>query len=90
MIYINELCRSILRERYNISDRELEVVSLILRGYSNEQIGDVLCISLPTVKGHIQNIFGKIDVSNSTQLCHRVNAIIVQNLEVSHLSEESA
>ena len=50
-----------------LSERELEVLSLVARGYSNRQIAEALFISLGTVKKHLNNIFGKLQVKNRTQ-----------------------
>lgn len=81
-IHTNEVCKRILKDDYKISDRENEVISLIFLGYSNDGIADRLCVSLPTVKGHIGNIFEKMDVINRTQLCYKVNRILFQTLEI--------
>lgn len=37
------------------------------RGMSNQQIADELAIALPTVKFHISNILGKLQVGNRTE-----------------------
>jgi len=41
---------------------------LILRGFSNKEIGDNLFISLETVKKHVSNIYKKLSVKNRLQL----------------------
>jgi LuxR family maltose regulon positive regulatory protein len=50
-----------------LSERELEVLRLVARGYSNRQIADTLFVTLGTVKKHINNIFGKLQVKNRTE-----------------------
>lgn len=50
-----------------LSGRELEILDLIARGASNEEIGKQLFISLTTVKVHASHIFSKLNVSNRTQ-----------------------
>lgn len=47
--------------------RELEVLSLIVSGLSNQEICDRLFLTLSTVKSYNQNIFGKLAVSRRTQ-----------------------
>ena len=47
--------------------RELEVLSLIVAGLSNQQICDTLFLALSTVKGYNQNIFAKLQVNRRTQ-----------------------
>jgi DNA-binding NarL/FixJ family response regulator len=50
-----------------LSERETEVLSLIVNGLSNEAIADALAVSLPTVKTHVRHIFEKLGVSDRTQ-----------------------
>lgn len=54
-------------EKLGISKREYEVLELISKGYSNQEIADALFISLPTVKTHSSNLFLKLDVKRRTQ-----------------------
>jgi two-component system nitrate/nitrite response regulator NarL len=42
--------------------REVEILGLIDEGLSNKQIAARLVIELPTVKNHVHNILGKLDV----------------------------
>jgi len=50
-----------------LSERELEVLSLIAAGYANKEIAAELVISLGTVKRHISNIYHKLDTGSRTQ-----------------------
>lgn len=50
-----------------LSDRELEVVRLIVAGKSNQQISEILHISKSTVKFHVNNILSKLNVNDRTQ-----------------------
>ena len=50
-----------------LSVREQEVLSLIVDGLSNLEIGQKLFISLPTVKSHVRNILSKLNCSDRTQ-----------------------
>lgn len=59
-----------LGEVPEISKREKEVLELICKGLSNQEIADRLFISLPTVKSHVSNLFSKFDVKRRTQLIH--------------------
>jgi two-component system NarL family response regulator len=59
-----------LAERMNGSEltiRELDVLRLIVAGNSNKEIGNQLHISEATVKTHINNLLGKMGVSDRTQ-----------------------
>jgi two-component system, NarL family, response regulator len=50
-----------------LSERELEVLRLMAKGMSNQQISTVLNIAESTVRFHANNIFGKLNVSDRTQ-----------------------
>ena len=50
-----------------LTTREVEVLKLIEAGCSNEDIAGQLVISIPTVKRHISNIYGKLGVKSRTQ-----------------------
>lgn len=51
----------------NLTYRELEVLRLIVAGQSNKEIGASLQISEGTVRAHVNNILGKLGVSDRTQ-----------------------
>lgn len=58
---------NLLREmavEHGITPRELEIVELILKGRSNKQIADILCIAHHTVKNHLYRLYQKMDVNN--------------------------
>ncbi len=50
-----------------LSDRELEVLSLIAAGLSNSEIGEKLFVTTGTVKVHASNIYSKLGVSGRIQ-----------------------
>ena len=51
----------------SLTPRELEVLRLVAKGQTNQQIADNLFISLPTVKKHVQRVISKLEVSDRTQ-----------------------
>ena len=59
-------------ETYEISQREGEIIRLVLKGHSNREIEEELFISLETVKKHIYNIYKKTGVKNRIQLNYLV------------------
>ena len=58
-----------------LSDREQEVLILVARGYSNRQIAEALFVTLGTVKKHLNNIFGKLQVNNRTEAVARAREL---------------
>lgn len=50
-----------------LTEREMQVLKLIAKGYSNEKIAEQLVISLGTVKGHVSNILSKLHLVDRTQ-----------------------
>lgn len=58
--------RNYLHEQ--LTNRENEVVQLIAKGYTNQDIADELFITLKTVKTHVSNILSKLEVEDRTQV----------------------
>jgi LuxR family maltose regulon positive regulatory protein len=58
-----------------LSERELEVLRLIASGHSNQAIADRLIVAVGTVKKHINNIYGKLDVQSRTQALARAGEL---------------
>jgi LuxR family maltose regulon positive regulatory protein len=50
-----------------LTDREIDVLRLIMAGLSNQEIADTLVIAVSTVKSHVNHIYGKLSVENRTQ-----------------------
>ena len=50
-----------------LSEREREVLALLARGATNQDIADALVISLGTVKSHLNHIMGKLGARNRTE-----------------------
>lgn len=53
---------------YDISEKELHVISLVAEGYSNKEIAERLFLSEGTVRNYISGILDKIDLRDRTQL----------------------
>jgi len=53
---------------FGISNREMQVVTHVVAGYTNKDLGRKLGISEQTVKHHLTNIFDKLGVSNRLEL----------------------
>jgi NarL family two-component system response regulator LiaR len=50
-----------------LTEREVEVLSLVAQGLSNQEIADRLIVSERTVRKHVSNILGKLHLANRTQ-----------------------
>lgn len=70
-VYVNRnenfVLNTSLVTELELSKREVEVLSLLAEGYSNQEIAEKLFVSLSTVKTHLQNLFVKLDVKRRTQ-----------------------
>jgi len=53
---------------FGVTPREVEIIGLVMRGYSNREVEEELFISLETVKKHIFNVYRKLGVKNRVQL----------------------
>ena len=54
--------REVLRSLF--TERELDVLRLVATGKTNKEIASQLFISLDTVKGHLETVYRKLDVSD--------------------------
>ena len=64
-----------LVSQLELSKRELEILSLLAQGYSNQEIAAKLFVSLSTVKTHVQNLFEKLDVKRRTQAVEKAKRL---------------
>ncbi|HVJ48602.1 response regulator transcription factor [Desulfitobacterium sp.] len=55
------------KENHGLSDRELEILTYVVKGASNRETGQALFISEKTVKNHLSSIFRKLEVEDRTQ-----------------------
>ena len=60
--------RAILKIWRELSQREMDIVGLILSGKSNKEVAQALSIELSTVKTHVNNIYAKLGVNNRKDL----------------------
>lgn len=64
--YCGVICSPVLNT--NLSDRETQILELISKGMTNQQISDELSISIFTVIRHRNNMRAKLQVSNTAEL----------------------
>lgn len=60
-------------EQFSITAREREIITLLLQGKSNRDIGEKLFVSPRTVEAHIYNIYRKCSVKNKLELANRIS-----------------
>lgn len=50
-----------------LSDREMEVLTLVVEGKTNKEIAQILCVTVHTAKAHVSSILQKLDIQDRTQ-----------------------
>jgi DNA-binding NarL/FixJ family response regulator len=55
------------KEMENLTDREMEVLSYVAKGYQDKAIAEKLFISAETVRSHVRNMYQKLHVRSRTQ-----------------------
>ena len=58
---------NIAKNTYGLTERELEVLALIVEGLNNSEIAKRLVITISTAKAHVHSILQKLYVTNRTQ-----------------------
>lgn len=58
-------CDALTCEPLSLSEREMEIITLIAEGYTNTQIAEMIFLSTHTVNTHRKNIMGKLGVKNT-------------------------
>jgi DNA-binding NarL/FixJ family response regulator len=70
--YVRNLMQSTNEETkqktFGLTPRELEIVSAVVAGYQNREIGEYFKISEDTVKHHLTNIFNKLGMNNRLEV----------------------
>ena len=57
---------------YDLTNRQREIVELVIEGLSNKEIGEKLHIAEGTVKVHVYNVFKKVDITSRNQLIKKI------------------
>ena len=63
-----------------LTEREFNVISLVVDGLTNNQIAEKLHISVHTVKAHLEAIYDKFGVSNRVQAA--IKAIVLELVDI--------
>lgn len=62
-------------QELGLSKREMEVLNHMAQGLTNQEIADVIFVSLNTVKTHGSNLFSKLEVKSRTQAIEKAKRI---------------
>ena len=66
-------------QNFNLSEREREVLSLMIKGLTNRQIAQQLKLSNSTIKFHVSSILSKLGVASRTEA---VSVALRNNLDL--------
>ena len=58
--------------QFNLTDRELEILSMLGKGMSYKMIADAVCITFHTVNSHLKKIYEKLHVHSATEAVSKV------------------
>lgn len=61
-----------IRELYNLTEKEFEIVELVKKGLTYNDIADILFISYHTVNHHLKNIYVKTNVRSKSELLSKL------------------
>lgn len=68
--------RKTISDKYQLTDRELDVLEWIIAGAENKVIAKELSVSLATIKTHLHHMYNKVGVTSRTQLLSKIFAAI--------------
>ena len=63
--------------RYNLTEREHDVMKYVVQGYDNKQICDKLFIANSTLRTHLKSVYKKFSVSNKRPSMTRLRATLI-------------
>ncbi len=78
LLDFSEICKGreeALREKYQLTKREIDIVRWVSQGLTNDEIGEKLYISRFTVETHLKNIFDKTKVKHRTGLASLLQSV---------------
>ncbi len=59
--------------KFKLSRRELEIIGLVRNGHTNQEIADILFLSIHTIMTHRKNILHKLGVRNTAEMLALIN-----------------
>lgn len=70
----------LLKNQYRLTNREIEIIGYIYKGFRNDYIAESLGIASNTVKKHIYNMYDKLEVKSRIQLVNFIYQNRLQDL----------
>lgn len=67
--------------QFSFTGRELDILELLQKGASNQQIANTLFMSIPTVKTHLGNIFKKLEVNSRGAAISKLTSVLYESGE---------
>lgn len=61
-----------LAHRYDLTERETEVVEFLLMGYSRARIAEEMVLSINTVNSHVQHVYSKLGIHSHQELLDHI------------------
>jgi len=61
-----------INSQYNLTARESEILQYVMNGYSNQEISQMVYISIPTVKKHLTSIYHKMGITGKNQILNTI------------------
>lgn len=77
-------CMAFARRYPDLSARELDVLELLLRNYSNARIAEAIGVSPNTVKTHVRHIFAKMGVNSRDGLLDLADKLDLDQTDATH------
>lgn len=75
--------KTYLGNKYSLTGREAEVLKLVIKGYTNNEIAKLLNISTHTVKAHVSSLLDKFSVKSRVSLAVKVvRELLLHNIDI--------
>ena len=71
--------KTYLASKYTLTNREIDVLNLVIKGYTNNKIAKLLNISTHTVKAHVSTLLIKFSVNTRVSLAVKVVQELLKN-----------
>ncbi|WP_066893530.1 response regulator transcription factor [Clostridium nigeriense] len=68
ILYSNNLIKSKELDKYNFSEKEIQIIKYIAEGLTNKEISEKIYLSEGTIKNNITNILSKLNLRDRTQI----------------------